>query len=59
MLPNLTNDTTILEIIDLHPNEMRLLRMLRNKYKFGDITIIMQDGVPMGLRRITEFDKLG
>jgi len=49
----LTGDTTT--IIELHPNEMELIKALRNVFRFGEVTIIMRDGVPFRLKRITEF----
>ena len=52
------NDTTLLEVVELHEYEVRLLRLLRNKYRFGEVSIIMRDGLPMRLKRITEFDDL-
>ena len=51
------NDTVI-EIMELHRNEMELIKNLRTKFKFGEITIIMRDGLPFRLRRITEFAEL-
>jgi hypothetical protein len=50
------NDTTV--IIELHPFEMQLIRQLRNNFRFGEITIIMRDGIPQRLKRITEFADL-
>ena len=52
-----SNDTLI-EILELHPFEMELLRNLRTKFKFGDVTITMRDGLPFRLKRITEFAEL-
>lgn len=52
-----SSDTTLLEIIDLHPNEMYLIKSLRNKFRFGEVTIVMRDGLPMRWRRVTEFDE--
>jgi len=52
------SDTSTLEIIDLHPNEMQLLKMLRTRFKFGDVTIRMRDGVPFRLVRIQEYEDL-
>ena len=48
------NDTVI-KILELHPREMELLRLLRTRFRFGDINIVMKDGVPFRLKRITEF----
>ena len=48
------NDTLI-EILELHPNEVWMLQDLRTRFKFGEITIIMRDGLPVRWKRITEF----
>ena len=34
---------------------MYMLRDLRTRFKFGEVTIIMKDGIPMRWKRITEF----
>jgi hypothetical protein len=52
----LQNDSTI--IIELHPQEIELIHNLRTKFRFGEITIIMREGVPFRIRRITEFEDL-
>lgn len=51
---NQSNDTVI-EIVELHPNEVWMLRDMRIRFKFGEITIIMRDGLPVRWKRITEF----
>lgn len=48
------NDTVI-EILELHKNEVELLRNLRSRWRYGDIVIRMRDGLPFRLVRITEF----
>ena len=53
-----SSDTTLIEIVELHPQEISLLKMLRNRFKFGEITIVMKDGLPFRLRRIMEFEEL-
>ena len=53
-----SNDSTIIEIVELHPQEIQLLKMLRNKFRFGDITIKMRDGLPFRLVRTMEFEDL-
>ncbi len=53
-----SNDTTVIDIVELHPQEMQLIKSLRNRFKFGEVTIIMRDGLPFRLRRITEFEEL-
>ena len=59
----LSNDTILMDsssidIVELHPNEMQLLKILRSKFRYGDVTIIMQDGLPVRIKRITEFENL-
>jgi c-di-AMP phosphodiesterase-like protein len=49
----LTGDTTT--IIELHKNEMQLLHAIRNQWRFGEITIIVRDGLPVRLKRVEEF----
>ena len=51
------NDTVI-EILELHNSEVELIRNLRKNWKYGEVTIIMRDGLPVRLRRITEFADL-
>lgn len=52
------NDTEItLEI--LHPNELDLIRKIRKNMRFGEITIMVRDGLPVRLKRITEVEELG
>jgi len=50
---NKYNDTTI--IIELHPCEIQLIRSLRNNWRYGEVTIIIRDGIPIRLKRIEEF----
>ena len=54
---NKTSDTVI-ELISLLPQEIELIKAIRERWRFGEITIIVRDGVPVRLRRITEFDDL-
>ncbi len=49
---NITNDTTV--IIELHPCEIQLIRALRYNWKFGEVTIIVQDGIPVRIKRVWE-----
>lgn len=44
--------------IELKPKEVALILALRNKFPFGEVTIIMKDGVPLRLRKAYEFDDL-
>ena len=50
---NRGHDTDI--IIELHPKEIELIRALRNNWRFGEVTIIVRDGLPYRLKRIQEF----
>ena len=54
-----TNDTSIIEIVTLHPSEIQLLRAIRNHLRFGEITIKVRDGLPVRMVRIQEFVDLG
>ena len=53
----IANDTTI--VFEIHPFEMDLIKSLRTKFRFGEITIVMKDGLPIRWKRITEFDSPG
>jgi len=46
---------TYIEIIEMTTREMELLHLLRTRFRFGNITITMKDGVPFRLKRIEEF----
>lgn len=50
---NLHSDTVI-EIMTLSLNEMQLIKQIRNNLRFGELTIIVRDGIPVRLKRITE-----
>lgn len=47
------SDTTVVEIIDLHPNEIALIKTIR-RYRYGEVIIIMRDGFPARIERIHE-----
>lgn len=51
---NSSNDTTI-EIIELHKNELSMIRDMRTRFKFGELIIIMRDGLPVRWKQITIF----
>ena len=53
------SDTTIIEIMNLHPQEMELLKSIRNKWRFGEIVIQVRNGLPFRLKRVEEFIDLG
>jgi len=50
-----SNSDTTIELIELHPKEVELLKILRNNLKYGEITIKMRDGIPFRVVRIQEF----
>ena len=51
----IVHDTSFIQIVSLHPQEVQLLNSLRNNWRFGEITILMREGLPYRLRRIMEF----
>lgn len=53
----MANDSVI-EIVELHQNEIQLIKQLRKRFRFGEVTIIMRDGLPFRLKRITEYGDL-
>jgi len=50
-----TNDTTLIEIVHLHPYEIALIKAIRNNWRFGDVTIKVRDGLPYRMVRVQEF----
>ena len=53
-----SSDTTI-EIIELLPQEVDLIQSIRKNWRFGEVVIMVRDGVPYRLKRVTEFIDLG
>jgi hypothetical protein len=49
-----SNDSVI-EILELTSNEMELIQSIRNKWRFGEMVIIVHDGQPVRMKRVTEF----
>lgn len=53
------NDTVVIhEITELHPYEMELLKAMRTKWRFGEIVIMVRDGLPFRIKRVEEFKDL-
>lgn len=48
------NDTAI-EIIELHKNEIELIHGLRKRFRFGEVIILMRDGLPVRWKQVTIF----
>lgn len=49
------NNDTVIEILEMSPLEMELIHSIRKRWRFGEIVIIVHDGQPVRLRRVTEF----
>lgn len=43
---------------DLTANEQALIIALREKFRYGEVIVIMRDGVPFRLKKVTEFEDL-
>lgn len=55
----MSNDTLIInEIIELEPQELELIKSLRSKWRFGEVTILVRDGKPFRMVKVTEFTDL-
>lgn len=46
------------EIIKLHPKEIQLIKRMRSKYRYGEIVVVIQDGIPQRIRRAVLSDNL-
>lgn len=46
---------TVFEILELNPHEMELIKSIRTRWRFGEITVQVRDGVPFRLVRVQEF----
>ena len=55
---NPQSDTTVIEILELHPSEVQLLSSLRKRFRFGEVLIVMRDGLPVQLKRTVEYENL-
>ena len=42
----------------LNKNEKNLILKLRTEYRYGEVIIIMHDGIPQRLKKIETFDDL-
>ena len=47
-------DSEIIEIIDLHPYEVNIIKIFRN-IGFGRVTIILQNGLPLRAEEAIRF----
>jgi len=39
------------DLMPLHPNEINLIRKIREDYNFGKITIVIQNGIPVRVEK--------
>lgn len=53
-----TKSDTLIELLELSRNEVELIHQIRTRFRFGEITIKVHNGQPMGLRRIMEVSDL-
>lgn len=44
--------------LELHPNELALILAVRNKFRFGEVIVIVRDGVPQRLKKVEIFEDL-
>lgn len=46
------------EILPLKPQEIDLIKLIREKYRFGTIEVVCKDGVPIDILRTVERTRL-
>lgn len=56
MSPQLQSELELL--LPLRPQEVDLLRLIRSKYRYGTIEIMVKDGVPIDILRTVERERL-
>lgn len=47
------------DVLPLHQNEIDLIWYLRNRYRFGEVTLLMRDGLPQDLLKTVERTRMG
>ncbi len=47
-----------ISLFELNQNEKNLILKLRTEYRYGEIIIVMHDGIPQRLKKIEIFDDL-
>ena len=55
---NQTGNDTLIEILELDRAEMDLIAKIRKRFRHGEITIVIRNGLPVQIRRITEIENL-
>lgn len=43
---------------DLHPKEVELIKLIREKFRFGKITVILHDGLPQRIEETIQYTAL-
>ena len=43
---------------ELHALEIELLRRIRKQYRYGEITIILHNGLPQKIKEVTRYEDL-
>ncbi len=43
---------------ELHALEIELLRRIREKYRFGELVLILHEGLPRKIRQVTVYEDL-
>jgi len=46
------------KIYPLNKNEENLIRLIKTKYRYGEIIVICHDGIPQRIKRVDVFDDL-
>lgn len=53
------SDDTLHDLGDLKPQEIELIYLIRNQYRFGKVVIETRDGLPQNLLQTVERVRLG
>lgn len=43
---------------ELHTLEIELIRRIREKYRFGELVLILHEGLPRKIRQVTVYEDL-
>lgn len=57
MSPNPPKQNNLV-IVELHPFELELIKRIREKYRFGEITIEIRNGLPDRVVKEVQFERL-
>ena len=42
--------------MELHPSEVELINFIRNRVRYGEITLILRDGLPVRVERTVTYE---